>query len=276
MPGSPFSNINITNNFIADSGRSAIWVGNTAGGAVSGNYIFDANVRPDLANAYASRSADALQPLVIDTTSNGVTTANNTIDKTSGRIWITDTQYRELAAYAPGATIRLNAYNIGSFFNPTITLTDADGNTSPIVVQAKTAHALDVAIPVMVGLGGAYLALTSGNLKYFGTLFLDTQDNIPSVNGCTDETSLPSSPVVSAAVNLPILVVTQTGVSTKPWMWIRSSMQVPALQTSVFLAGSCAVVFFHQPMSVEIAVSRTRAMEPSTCVTFASSVPEWC
>jgi hypothetical protein len=55
------------------------------------------------------------------------------------------------------------------------------------------------------------LTVTSGNLKYFGTLFVDSQDNIPSVNGCTYELSLSSGSTAAAASNLPILVVTQAG-----------------------------------------------------------------
>src|SRR5262249_39679572 len=89
MASSVFSNINVTNNFIADSGRSGIWFGNTSGGSASGNYIFDANTRPDLAHAYQPRIADALKPLVVDVTSNGVVTANNVIDNTSGRFFVT-------------------------------------------------------------------------------------------------------------------------------------------------------------------------------------------
>ncbi len=61
---SVFSNINVTNNFIADSGRSAVWIGNTTGGSVSGNYILDANARPNLANTYPAYTADATLPLV--------------------------------------------------------------------------------------------------------------------------------------------------------------------------------------------------------------------
>jgi hypothetical protein len=50
--------------------------------------------------------------------------------------WITDTQYRELAAYAPDSIVRLNGYEIGTLSNPSVVLTDADGNVNPITVQA--------------------------------------------------------------------------------------------------------------------------------------------
>ena len=60
MVGSLFSNINVTNNFIADSGRSGIWLGNTNGGSVTGNYLLNPNARPDLAhNAPAAGRSDA-------------------------------------------------------------------------------------------------------------------------------------------------------------------------------------------------------------------------
>ena len=210
---SPLSNVNVTNNFIADAGRSGVWLGNTTGGSVTGNYILAPNARPDLANANPAKLADALQPLVIDTTSSGITTASNTIDLTSRRLAVTDAQDRELAAYAPGGVARLSAYNIGAVASPTVTLTDADGNTSPMTVQRSAAHALDVQVPAGAALGGAFMTLTSGGAKYFGTLFLDSQDNIPAVNGCTFQSSVSSMPVSSAASTVPILVVTQAGCS---------------------------------------------------------------
>jgi hypothetical protein len=211
MSTSPFSNITVTNNFIADSGRSAAWIGNTAGGSVSGNYVFHPNVRPDVANANPAKLADALLPLVIDTTSSGIAANNNVVDSSSGRMLITDTQYRELAAYAPGSTIRLNAYGLGALAAATVTLTDADGATSPAAVQSAGAHRLDVQLPAAPALGGAFLTLSLGGAKYFGTLFVDSQDNVPAVNGCTYEPSVSSTSVPAAASSVAILVVTQAG-----------------------------------------------------------------
>jgi hypothetical protein len=156
---------------------------------------------------------DALKPLVVDTTSSGVTTANNVVDNTSGRLHVTDTQFRELAAYAPGATIRLNAYGLGALATPAVTLTDADGDTRALTIQSTVAQAIDVRLPAAAGLGGAFVTLTSGGAKYFGTLFVDSQDNIPSVNGCTYEPSPSATSVPSSAGSLPILVVTQAGCS---------------------------------------------------------------
>ena len=211
MTGQPFSNLNVTNNFIADSGRSGVWLGNTNGGSVSGNYLLNPNQRPDLANTYGPRTADATRPLVVDTTSTGVTTSNNVVDTTSGRVLVTDTQYQELAAYAPGATVRLNAYNVGALASPAAMLTDADGVTRPMVMQNTSAQALDVQLPPGAALGGAYITLTAGGAKYFGTLFVDSQDNIPAVNGCTYQPSLSSTTVPAAGGNLSMLVVTQAG-----------------------------------------------------------------
>lgn len=211
MAHSVFSNINVTNNFIADSGRSGVWLGNTSGGSIAGNYILDPNRRPDLANAYQPRVADAFRPLVVDTTSSGVTVASNTIDNTSGTMFVTDIQDRELAAYSPGATIRLSAHNLGTLPNPSITLTDADGNKPAVVIQRTTTHALDVQLPTSAALGGAYVTLTSGSAKYFGTLFVDSQDHVPAVNGCTYEPSASSTSVPDTGGTVSILVVTQAG-----------------------------------------------------------------
>ena len=43
---SPHQNVSITGNFIADSGSAAVWLGNTTGGAVSGNYFLNSNINP--------------------------------------------------------------------------------------------------------------------------------------------------------------------------------------------------------------------------------------
>src|SRR5262249_36020839 len=109
-------------------------------------------------------------------------------------------------------TIRLNAYGLGTFLSaPAVSLTDAKGNSVAIVIQTSTAHAIDVQIPASAAPGGAYIKLLSGDLKYFVTLFLDNQDNIPALNGCTYETSPASANTGSDANLLPILVITQDG-----------------------------------------------------------------
>jgi hypothetical protein len=90
---------------------------------------------------------------------------------------------------------------------------DADENSRSVTIQNTTAHTIDVQLPATAALGGAYLTLTSGNAKYFGTLFIDSQDNNPAVNGCTYEFSPASASVSSMASNLAILVLTQAGCS---------------------------------------------------------------
>ena len=204
---SPNQNISITSNFIADSGSAAVWLGNTSGGSVSGNYFLNPDSNPAVVSSVAFFGPS--QPLVVQASQN-VATSNNLIDQTSGRIWVTDTQFRERAAYGPGSIVRLNAYGLGTFFSaPSVILTDADGNAVPAAFQAITTHAIEVQIPTSAALGGAYLTLTSGSMKYFGTLFLDSQDNIPALNGCTYEVSPAASSTGANANNLAILVVTQ-------------------------------------------------------------------
>ena len=208
VTGSPHQNITVAGNFVVDSGSAAVWLGNTSGGAVSGNTLLNSNNNSALESAVSS-FGPTQQPIVVQSSVN-ITTANNIVDQTWRRMWVTDGQYRELAAYAPGSVARLNAYELGTFFpSPGITLTDADGVVTPVVIQSSTAHALDVQIPPSAALGGAYLTLTAGSLKYFGTLFLDSQDNIPALNGCTYELSPAASTTGANANNLPILVVTQ-------------------------------------------------------------------
>jgi hypothetical protein len=211
VTASPNQDISITGNFIADGGSAAVWLGNTTGGSVSGNYFLNPDTNPAVVSAVSFFGPT--QPLVVQSSQN-IATSNNTADQTSGRVWVTDGQYRELAAYAPGSVIRLNAYGVGSLVpTPSITLTDADGNTTPLTIQNASSHAIDVQIPAMAGFGGAYLTLTSGGAKYFGTLFLDAVDNIPAVNGCTYEASPSSASVEGGYTSLPVLVVTQAGCS---------------------------------------------------------------
>ena len=157
-------------------------------------------------------AADVLKPIAIEN-SVTVSTTTNPVDTTSGQVWVTDTQYRELAAYAPGGTMRLNAYDVGALASPAVTLTDADGVTTSLSIQNTMAHALDVQLPAGAGLGGAFVTLTAGGAKYFGTLFIDSQDNIPAVNGCTYELSVSSTSASISASSVPILVVTQAGCS---------------------------------------------------------------
>ena len=204
-------NVTATGNFISQSGSSAVWIGNTNGGSVTGNYLLNSNSSPAVGISVANFGAN--QPVIVQA-SQGVTAAGNTIDQTSARVWIADGEYREFAAYAPGSTIRLNAYEIGTTLAaPTVSLTDADGVVAPAAVEASMAHALDVQIPAAAALGGAYITVTAGALKYFGTLFLDSQDNVPAVNGCTYEMSAASSSTGASANSLSVLVVTQPGCS---------------------------------------------------------------
>jgi uncharacterized protein (TIGR03437 family) len=205
-------NLTVQQNFIADSPRSPVFIGNTTTASVQNNYFLNPNNNPQSAGVAPQYASDVAKPIGIEDSS-GVATTNNTSDTTSGRVWVTDTQHRELAAYAPGELYRLNAYNLGALSNPNIMLTDSNGNTAPVAIKATSAHALDVTIPSSAALGGAYLTVTSGTSKYLGTLFIDSQDNIPTLNGCTYETSVPSSSVSSSASNLPILAVTQSGCS---------------------------------------------------------------
>ena len=212
VTGSPHQNITVAGNFVVDSGSAAVWLGNTTGGAVSSNTLLNSNNNSALESAVSSYGPSQ-QPIVVQSSLN-ITTANNIVDQSWRRMWVTDGQYRELVAYAPGNVARLNAYELGTFFPvPSITLTDADGVVTPVAMQTSTAHTIDIQIPASAALGGAYLTLTAGNQKYFATLFLDSQDNIPALNRCTFEVKPSSSSTGAGSGSLPILVVTQAGCS---------------------------------------------------------------
>ena len=220
MHVSPMQNLTINDNFVADPRRSGIWIGNTNGGVVSGNNLLNPNNDPaPQIIGFNKPSIDVSTPLAVDT-SQYVTTDNNTLDQSSGRMWVTDARYRELAAYTPGSAVRLNAYNLGKLGSPSIAFTDADGVVWAANAQTATDHSIDVLVPAAAALGGAYLTLSSGDLnfgntKYFGTLFVDSQDNVPAVNECTYELS-PSSTVIPTSGSLSILVITQAGCAYTP------------------------------------------------------------
>jgi uncharacterized protein (TIGR03437 family) len=277
LTASPNQNISLTGNFTADSGDDAVWFSNVSGGTVSGNYFLNPNINPAVESAEATYGP-VQQPLVEQALQN-VTTANNTIDQTSGRMWVTDAQYRELAAYAPGGVARLNAYEIGTLRNPNVVLTDADGNATPVAIQASTTHSIDVQIPASAALGGAYVTLTAASLKSFGTLFLDSQDNIPALNGCTYELSPASSTTGASANNLAILVVTQAGcsygVSVKdPFV----SGTVAASGTTVVSAGFAANAGAARTTTIEIAgqtVTLTQAAASTARPVIQAIVDPW-
>ncbi|HEX3742757.1 MAG TPA: hypothetical protein VHW09_02460 [Bryobacteraceae bacterium] len=212
MVTSPNQNLTVSDNFVADPARSAVWIGNTTGGLVTNNYFLNPNNNVGNVGYSQSFETGVTEPVAIENSVN-ITTANNTIDLTSGRMFVTDVQFNELAAYSPGITYRLNAYGLGSLVSPAITLTDSAGTVWQVAIQNTTAHALDIQIPALAALGGAYFTLTSGSAKYFATLFLDSQDNVPGLNGCLYETSAASASLAGGSTSVPILVVTQAGCS---------------------------------------------------------------
>jgi hypothetical protein len=210
MTSSPNQNIFFKSNFIADPARSAIWFGNTAGGLIDTNYLFNPDNNPNVALAYAPAAAQELQPLVVDASQN-VSVGTNPIDTASRRVLVTDTAFRDLAAYAPAGTVRLSAFNLGALANPAVTLTDADAKVWSLAVTASSTHALDAQLPAGVGLGGAVVQVTGGAASFLGTLFIDSQDTIPALNQATFLVSPSATSVPAGATSLSFLVVTQPG-----------------------------------------------------------------
>lgn len=212
---SPNQNISISNNFISNPNRSALWIGNTNGGSVVSNYLFNPNNNPNPANSspniQASKFAtQALQPIVTASIQN-FSLSNNNIDQASLQAYVTDLSFSELAAYAPSSMIRMNAYNLGTLDSPQITLKDADGKMWTLSVISKTSHSVDLQLPSGVSLGGSVLTLTSGIYNYFSTLFIDSQDNIPAINQGTYLISPSTNYVPASGGNISFLVVTQPG-----------------------------------------------------------------
>src|SRR6185369_2134326 len=174
------------------------------------NYLLNPNNNPNVALAYAPFSTQELQPLVVDLSS-GVSVGANIVDKVSRRAFVTDANFRELAAYAPGSTVRLSAYNLGTLAGAAASLTDADGRGWPLTIGATSTHGFEVALPVNVGLGGAFIAVKSGATQFFGTLFIDNQNNIAAINQATYLVSPNTTTVPATAGSVAFLVVTPAG-----------------------------------------------------------------
>jgi hypothetical protein len=83
------TNINIANNYIADSGRSGIWLGEVSNGTLENNLLIRSNRHPMLADTWGIPAPfvnqvmeDALAPLVVHY-SGGVKETGNTVDAQS-------------------------------------------------------------------------------------------------------------------------------------------------------------------------------------------------
>jgi hypothetical protein len=181
---SPHKNIQISNNVIAESARSAIRIENVNGGTTTNNILLNPNTNPLIdgywQDTFPSYQNEFRMPVVIKT-SQAVMTANNAVEKGLVRISISDSVSRRLVAYAPGSQVLLSAANIGNLTDPTVTLMDADGNTFALALQTKTMDSLKVQLPAAAALGGAVITVTSGGTVLRGTLFLDNMENLPVV-----------------------------------------------------------------------------------------------
>jgi hypothetical protein len=181
---SPHKNIQISNNVIAESARSAIRIENVNGGTTTNNILLNPNTNPLIdgywQDTFPSYQNEFRMPLVIKT-SQAITTTNNSVEKNPVPISISDSVSRRLAAYAPGSQVLLTAANIGTLTDPTVILTDADGSTFSLAIQTKTMDSLRVQLPAAAALGGAIITVTGGGNVLRGTLFLDNVENIPVV-----------------------------------------------------------------------------------------------
>lgn len=214
LTASPNSNVQILRNFIADSGYTAARVESSTNAVVTGNYLLNPNLLPCVNGKVYDNNLNCqpeyLQPVAAVTSISPVL-GPNTVDQTSGRAYVTDKTFNRLAAYAPGAVVRVNAYNLGLGGAPTAKLTDADGKEWTAAVQGTAVHSVDVQLPPGAGLGGAYLTVTVGNVVHFGTLFLDNVDNIAATNGCSYWAGASANSVPATGGKVQVLIVTQDG-----------------------------------------------------------------
>jgi len=221
LNGAPNNTIQIAGNLVADAGLSAIRVESTTNASITGNTLVNSNSAPCVNgkpfNTYVPCDA-AYQQAVFTLNSPAPSGSNNTVDRTSTRAYVTDKTYARLAAYARGTTVRLNAYNVGAGSAPAVTLTDADGKSSPLTVQATAAHSIDVQLPAGIAPGGAWIAIAGGGQTRIATLFVDDVDNIAAVNGCAYWVGPAVAAIPSGGGKIQALVVTQDGCA-----WTASS-----------------------------------------------------
>jgi hypothetical protein len=211
MLGSPHKNITIEKNFVADPSRSGIRVENTTGGAVASNRLVNPSNNPFMEgyweDTFQPYLTEFLQPVVIKS-SQGVTQSGTVVEVGASRAVVTDLLFQRLAAYGPGTTVRLNGWNVGG---GTVTLEDADGVAWPVMVRKNTTHALDIQVPADTALGGAVVTVVIGERTLRGTLFVDGQDQIPAVNGCTYDAVPETAQAWGGSGLFQVLVVTQAG-----------------------------------------------------------------
>lgn len=210
MTASPHQNITLRDNVIAEPARAGIFLAHTTGGAIEGNYLLNPNDSPNVALGYAPYRSLLTRPLVVEA-STGVTVGANLIDLVSRRAFVTDGEFRALAAHAPGATVQLNAFALGSLANPTLTLTDADGRAWTLSVTGTTPHALQAQVPAAAALGGGTIAIKAGGASYLATLFIDSQDNVPSLNQPIFLVSPATTTVAADATSVSFLVIAPAG-----------------------------------------------------------------
>ena len=181
MRAAPHRDVQITNNFIGDSARSAIRVESMTGATVTGNTLVNASANPyldgysyDVLASYRTEFATAL----LVKSSSGVTSASNTVTSQVQRFVVSDANARRLAAYAPASRIFLRARNIGSLAAGVATITDADGQVLALPIQTISADVLAADVPAATSLGGAVIAVGAAR----GTLFIDSEDALPLTN----------------------------------------------------------------------------------------------
>ena len=214
MLGSPHRNVTSQGNFVADPSRSGIRVENTTTGAVVDNRLVNPSNNPFMEGYWEDTFEPYLtefrRPVVIKS-STGVTESGTVVEQGAERVVVSDGLFQRLAAYGPGATVRLNGWNVGQSAGPTVTLRDADGVVRPVTVATATTHALNVVVPAGTALGGAVITVVAGGRTLVGTLFIDGEDNIPAVNGCTYDAVPSANEAGGGAGVFGVLVVTQAG-----------------------------------------------------------------
>jgi hypothetical protein len=127
---------------------------------------------------------------IVTLSSHGIAETANVITQ-APRFLVTDQQYQQLAAYAPGSRVILNGPGLGTLASPIVTMHDANGTTWRLPIVAAGGDRLEIMLPppVVDITGGAYIAVEASGTTSYGTLFIDTQDNIPALNGCVSFTT---------------------------------------------------------------------------------------
>ncbi|HLJ50116.1 MAG TPA: choice-of-anchor V domain-containing protein [Bryobacteraceae bacterium] len=167
-------NVTITNNYIANTPRTAIWVEETSGGDIENNFLVDVTTTPDdgLADYPAGAVSSFSNAVIVQNISN-VTVPGNTTEAGTNLITILSGSTNVESAMAPGATALVMSAAVASDAAPTATITDSTGAVFQASVSVSQGQASFV-VPQGCAPGAAQVEIDgAAGMLGRGTVLID-------------------------------------------------------------------------------------------------------